>query len=100
MQAETQNQPAAVPENTALAESVESKRGGKRPGAGRKPNLAKRLLKDHLLACLKASARKRGLKRWFSCCVGPALRSARAERTGFPWSPPRARMASAGIAVR
>ena len=48
MQAETQNQTATAPENTVLAESKESnepKRGGKRPGAGRKPNLAKRLLK-------------------------------------------------------
>ena len=35
------------PENSPQAESSESKskRGGKRPGAGRKPNLAKRLLK-------------------------------------------------------
>ena len=45
MQAETQNQPAAAPENTVLAESVESKskRGGKRPGAGRKSNPTKLL---------------------------------------------------------
>ena len=47
MQAETQIQPIAALENAPFSESVESKskRGGKRPGAGRKPNLAKRLLK-------------------------------------------------------
>jgi hypothetical protein len=48
MQAETQCQPIVAPENAPLGESVESKatkRGGKRPGAGRKPNLAKMLLK-------------------------------------------------------
>ena len=49
MQAETQSQPATAPQNAALAESTESKesksqRGGKRAGAGRKPNYAKRLL--------------------------------------------------------
>jgi hypothetical protein len=47
MQAEAQNQAVAAPENAPLDESAESKskRGGKRPGAGRKPNLARRLLK-------------------------------------------------------
>src|SRR5215467_5475842 len=47
MEAETQIEQPAVPEMTPQAESAESKskRGGKRPGAGRKPNLAKRLLK-------------------------------------------------------
>jgi hypothetical protein len=47
MQTETQNQPITTPENAPQGESVESKskRGGKRPGAGRKPSLAKRLLK-------------------------------------------------------
>lgn len=39
-----QNAPVSVPE-PQLEESKQSKRGGKRPGAGRKPNLAKRLLK-------------------------------------------------------
>ena len=37
-----------APKTTSRTESVESKasnRGGKRPGAGRKPNLAKRLLR-------------------------------------------------------
>lgn len=34
-----------VPPASEPGESKESKRGGKRPGAGRKPNLAKRLLK-------------------------------------------------------
>ena len=41
-------QAVTVPQVTPQAESSESKptkRGGKRPGAGRKPNLAKRLLK-------------------------------------------------------
>jgi hypothetical protein len=47
MQTEQQIQSAAAP---AIAPQVDSddskpKRGGKRPGAGRKPNLAKRLLK-------------------------------------------------------
>jgi hypothetical protein len=47
MQTETQTQPVTAPENAVLGESGESKskRGGRRPGAGRKPNLAKRLLK-------------------------------------------------------
>ena len=48
IQAETQTQPITAPETAVIGESVESKaskRGGKRPGAGRKPNLAKRLLK-------------------------------------------------------
>jgi hypothetical protein len=46
MQAEEQNQSTAAPETTPLLQSKESKRvhGGKRPVAGRKPNLAKRLL--------------------------------------------------------
>jgi len=42
------SQQTTVPEVAPLSESDESKkpgRGGKRPGAGRKPNLAKRLLK-------------------------------------------------------
>lgn len=47
MQAETQTEAILAPENAVLGESVESKsnRGGKRAGAGRKPNLAKLLLK-------------------------------------------------------
>ena len=47
MQAETRIQQPAAPEITPQTDSTESKskRGGKRPGAGRKPNLAKRLLK-------------------------------------------------------
>jgi hypothetical protein len=48
MQAETQNQPLTVPGIAVNGESEQSKgtkRGGKRSGAGRKPNLAKRLLK-------------------------------------------------------
>jgi len=46
MQTETQNQPITPPENAVNGESKQSKskRGGRRPGAGRKPNLAKRLL--------------------------------------------------------
>ena len=45
-QAETQPQPILAPENAPQGESVESKseRGCRRPGAGGKPNLAKRLL--------------------------------------------------------
>jgi len=51
LQAEEQNQqPTSAPETSPPADSKESgeskpKRGGKRPGAGRKPNLAKHLLK-------------------------------------------------------
>src|SRR5215831_4933348 len=47
MEAETRIQQPAAPEITPQTDSTESKskRGGKRPGAGRKPNLAKRLLK-------------------------------------------------------
>jgi hypothetical protein len=48
LQAEEQSQPIpAAPENERQAESEQSKskRGGRRPGAGRKPNLAKILLK-------------------------------------------------------
>jgi hypothetical protein len=48
MQTETQTQPIAAPEIAPQIESEQSKptkRGGKRPGAGRKPNLAKMLLK-------------------------------------------------------
>ena len=46
---EEQNQAAAAPEIAPQGDQVESRpakqHGGKRPGAGRKPNLAKRLLK-------------------------------------------------------
>lgn len=47
MQTETQTQAIPAPQIVPDGESVESKsrRNGKRPGAGRKPNLAKRLLK-------------------------------------------------------
>ena len=47
MQVETQTQAILEPETTPQDESGQSKprRGGRRPGAGRKPNLAKRLLK-------------------------------------------------------
>jgi hypothetical protein len=47
MQVETQTEAILAPENAPQAESIESKskRGGKRAGAGRKPNLAKMLLK-------------------------------------------------------
>jgi hypothetical protein len=47
MPVETQEQSITATENAPQIESDESKskRGGKRPGAGRKPNLAKRLLK-------------------------------------------------------
>jgi hypothetical protein len=46
-QAETQNQPIATPQIAPQEQSEQSKpkRGGKRPGAGRKPNLTKILLK-------------------------------------------------------
>ena len=46
MQTEQQIQSAATPAIAPQADSKESKRarGGKRPGAGRKPNIAKRLL--------------------------------------------------------
>jgi hypothetical protein len=46
MQIEEQNQPANIPQIMPQSDSNESKRsrGGKRPGAGRKPNIAKRLL--------------------------------------------------------
>ena len=58
MQAETQTQPVLAPETAVLGESVESKskRGGKRPGAGRKPNLAKRLLKGFSREALAEAA--------------------------------------------
>jgi len=54
MQAETQTEAILAPENAVLGESVESKakRGGRRPGAGRKPNLAKRLLKGFSRAAI------------------------------------------------
>ncbi len=47
MQIEEQKQEPVAPQITAQADSDESKpkRGGKRPGAGRKPNLTKVLLK-------------------------------------------------------
>src|SRR6267378_4711531 len=47
MHAETQTEAIPAPQNAIIGESDESKskRGGKRPGAGRKPNLAKMLLK-------------------------------------------------------
>jgi hypothetical protein len=46
MQTEQQIHPAEMPVIAPQADSKESKRrGGKRPGAGRRPNLAKRLLK-------------------------------------------------------
>jgi hypothetical protein len=46
MQTEEIKQPVETSENPPQADSSESKpkRGGRRPGAGRKPNLAKRLL--------------------------------------------------------
>ena len=45
--AEEQKQATAMPEIAAQADSTESKpgRGGKRPGAGRKPDLVKRMIK-------------------------------------------------------
>jgi hypothetical protein len=46
MEAEQQIHSATMPSSAPRAQSdkLKSKRGGKRPGAGRKPNLAKRLL--------------------------------------------------------
>jgi hypothetical protein len=46
MQIEEQNQAVNIPQIMPQSDSKESKpaRGGKRPGAGRKPNIAKRLL--------------------------------------------------------
>ena len=46
VQIEEQDRPALMPGNAPETQSEESKprRGGKRPGAGRKPNIAKRLL--------------------------------------------------------
>jgi hypothetical protein len=46
MEAEKQNQPITAPEMAVIGESVESKskRGGKRAGAGRKPDLVKRMI--------------------------------------------------------
>ena len=54
MQAETQTEAILAPENAVLGESDESKskRGGKRAGAGRKPNLAKHLLKGFSRAAI------------------------------------------------
>jgi hypothetical protein len=48
MHAETQTEAILAPENAPHGESIESKskRGGKRAGAGRKPNLAKRLARQ------------------------------------------------------
>ena len=40
-----QSEAVQTPEIAPQPVSNQSKRGGKRPGAGRKPNLAKRLLK-------------------------------------------------------
>ena len=45
MHSEEQNQPVKVVEIAPQAESKQSNRGGRRKGAGRPPNLAKRLLK-------------------------------------------------------
>jgi len=60
LQAEEQNaQSAATPETEPQAESDQSKpstRGGKRAGAGRKPNLAKHLLKGFSRAALLEAA--------------------------------------------
>jgi len=61
LQAEEQNQqPTSAPEIPSRADSKESseskpKRGGKRPGAGRKPNLAKHL---RMMRCLLAFSRQ------------------------------------------
>jgi hypothetical protein len=54
MQAETQTEAILGPENAVPGESVESKskRGGKRAGAGRKPNLAKHLLRGFSRAAI------------------------------------------------
>ena len=54
MQAEMQNQPIAAPENAVLGESNESKckRGGKRPGAGKKRNPVTIMLKGTSRATL------------------------------------------------
>lgn len=48
MEAETQTEAIPAPENVLRGESDESKskRGGKRAGAGRKPNIAKRLARQ------------------------------------------------------
>jgi hypothetical protein len=58
MQAETQPQAITEPGIAVLGESVESKpkRGGKRAGAGRKPNLAKRLLRGFSREALAEAA--------------------------------------------
>ena len=54
MQTESQAEPITASETAVLGDSVESKskRGGKRAGAGRKPNLAKRLLKGFSRAAI------------------------------------------------
>jgi len=54
MQGETQTEAILEPENAVLGESAESKskRGGKRAGAGRKPNLAKHLIKGFSRAAI------------------------------------------------
>ncbi|HWY42333.1 MAG TPA: hypothetical protein VNX66_02465 [Candidatus Sulfotelmatobacter sp.] len=46
MQTETHTQPVAAPENAPLSEStpIKKEHGGKRAGAGRKPNLLKRMI--------------------------------------------------------
>jgi len=58
MQVETQTEAILAPENAVMGESDESKsnRGGKRAGAGRKPNLAKRLLKGFSRGALAEAA--------------------------------------------
>src|SRR5260370_32062815 len=58
MRAETQTEAIAEPQNVIHGESEQSKpkRGGKRAGAGRKQNLAKRLLKGFSRAALTEAA--------------------------------------------
>lgn len=59
MQAEEVKQAPTAPGIAPQAESDESKaksnRGGKRPGAGRKPNLAKRLLRGFTREAIAAA---------------------------------------------
>jgi hypothetical protein len=74
LHAEEQNQqPVPAPQNTPQADSDESKsksnRGGKRAGAGRKPNLAKRLLRGFTRDAIAAAIQDMDVGKNCGCSI-------------------------------
>jgi hypothetical protein len=83
---------------TAVAESSESKpkRGGRRPGAGRKPNYAKRL--EEFLA--RRDPRLAALTELEIRCLGAILRKLQAARVNGPHNQKESNTAIEAAGVR